>query len=85
MFSCITDPFYFPLQFNPAFFLHAQPHFLPQIFQIFRRGIAGIDEEVAMFFRHLRTADLQTSATGAFDQLPCFMACRVFKRAAAGA
>ena len=39
-------------------------------FEVSRRGIACIDQEVAVLFRNLRAADTQAAASGSVNDLP---------------
>ena len=47
-------------------------------------GVAGVDEEIAVHFRHLRAADAQAAAAGGIDQFPGAVAGRVLEGRAAG-
>ena len=49
------------------------------------RGIAGIDQEIAVLFRNLGAADHKAPASGRIDFLPGLAARRIGKGAAAGA
>ena len=46
--------------------------------------IAGIDQEIAVHFRHLGAADAQAAAAGGIDQLPGAVAGRILEGGAAG-
>src|SRR5688500_14974177 len=59
-------------------------HFLAQLLDIGSGGSAEIDQEIGVLLRDLRAADLQPTAAGRIDQLPCLVAGRIGERRAAG-
>ena len=46
--------------------------------------VTGVDQEIAVHFRHLRAADAQAAAAGGVDQLPGAVAGRILEGRAAG-
>src|SRR3546814_12991506 len=68
--SDLPHPLYLPLKLDAAVLLDAAAHFLPQRFDVGGRRLAEIQQEIAMFFRHLGVADCQAPATGGVDLLP---------------
>src|SRR5438128_8009369 len=42
-------------------------------------GVTGIDEEIAVHFRHLRSADTKAPAAGGVDQFPGAVAGRILE------
>src|SRR5262249_30855517 len=80
-----SDPLDLPFQLNAGVLLHARAHRLAQRLDVGGAGAAEIDQEVAVHFGNLRIADLESAAAGGVDQLPGFVAGRVFEGRAAGA
>src|SRR5215467_7852505 len=74
-----------PLERHAGFVAHACTHGLAQTLDVLGRGIAVIDEEVAVHVRDFGAADAQTAAAGLIDELPGAGARRVLERGAAGA
>src|SRR5581483_12262641 len=74
-----------PLQGHAARLAHARAHGLPQPLDVLGRGVAVVDEEVAVHLRHLGAADAKAAAAGLVDQLPGARARRVLEGRAAGA
>src|SRR5579863_2647609 len=57
--------------------MDAAPHLLAEPFEIGGGGVAGVDQEIGVLFRHHGAAALQSAATGTIDQLPGAMAGRI--------
>src|SRR4051812_2767136 len=53
-------------------------------FDVVAGGAAGVDQEIAVHFGHLRAPDPQAPAAGRVDQLPGALAWRILERRAAG-
>ena len=64
---------------------HPCPYGFAKGFDVMGAGLAGIDQEVAVFLRYLRPANDHAAASGGIDFLPCLAAGRVGKGAAARA
>src|SRR5436305_13603375 len=47
-------------------------------------GVTGVDQEIAVHFRHLRAADAQASAAGRIDELPGAISRPILEGRAAG-
>src|SRR6476619_1668100 len=59
-----------PLQGHAAGLANASAHSLAQPLDVLGRGVAVVDQEVAVHLRHLGAADAETAAAGLVDQLP---------------
>src|SRR6185437_3213368 len=79
-----SDPLDFPLQLDSARFLDPLAHRLTQHLDIMGGGISGIDQEIAVHFRHLRAAQPQAAAAGGIDQLPRAVSVRILEGRSAG-
>src|SRR5262245_59975525 len=79
-----ANPLDFPMQLYTGIRLHSLAHGFAQRFNVMAGGVTGVDQEVAVHFRHLRAADAQAPAAGSIDQLPGAVAGRVLERGAAG-
>ena len=67
------------MQIDARFSLYPASDFFAQFLNICAGGVAGVDQEVGVLFRNLRTADLQATATGLIDQLPGFLSVGVLE------
>ena len=54
MIRIFTNNFYFRMQVNAGLSQYRRPHFINQILDVRSRRIARVDDEVGVFFGHLR-------------------------------
>src|SRR5579883_873413 len=73
-----------PLELDAARLAHPSPHLLAERLDVRRRGVAAVDQEVAVHLRHLGVADDEAAAAGGVDELPGLVAGRVLEGRAAG-
>src|SRR3569832_2789863 len=79
-----SDSFDLPPQLDSGCRLDPLAHSLTELFDVVCRGVAGVDQEVAMHFGDLRTTELETTAAGGVDQLPGRVSRRILEGRAAG-
>lgn len=60
----------FPLQFDARGLLDPSADFFAERFKVLSRGIAGIDEEIAVLLGDLSAADFEPTAAGIVNYLP---------------
>src|SRR5690348_8145587 len=83
--SWMADPLDFPFEADVGFRLHAAADFLAQRLDVGTRRATEIEQEVAMLFRDLRAAELQSAAARSIDQRPGLVTGRILEGRAAGA
>src|ERR1700759_236014 len=74
-----ADPLDFPGEFDAGIIFDPLTHGFAQRLDLGGRGIAEIDQEIAMHLGDLRIADAQASAAGGVNQLPGLMAGRILE------
>src|SRR5215470_10292684 len=79
-----ADPLDFPMQLYTGIRQDPLAHGFAQRFNVMAGGVTGVDQEVAVHFRHLGAADAQAPAAGGINQLPGAVAGRVLEGGAAG-
>src|ERR1700733_15122841 len=79
------DPLDFPGKLDAGIVFYPLAHGFAQRLDFGRRGVAEIDQEIAMQLGDLRTADAQAPATSGINQLPGLMAGWVLEGRTAGA
>src|SRR5579871_1667014 len=79
-----ADALDLPFQRDAGLLQHPLAHEFAQCLDVGGRGLAGVDEEVAMLLGHLRTAKAETAAAGLLDQFPGLEAGGIGEGAAAG-
>src|SRR3974390_45492 len=80
-----SNPLNFPFQIHAGGFLHTRAHGFAQALNVGGRSAVEADQEIAVQFGYLRTADAQAAAASLVHQFPGAQAGRIFEGRTASA